>query len=119
LNDDNERNQLIKDLVDMITRAHLFIQNIPDVDGNLAGDYSLRENKDEKSIVDITINRMLYNHELCNVLDMIALIIFNINSNHLYNNGNKRTSLASANAILRYFGYYLSFSYNAQKMLKF
>jgi prophage maintenance system killer protein len=104
------RNSLIDLLIYFIKHEHQRIQKIPDVSGIIAGDYSLRTSHDEKAIIFDIINHMLYNKEDCNVISLVALIVFEINSNHLYSNGNKRTSVATMASVLSYFGYYLYFS---------
>jgi death-on-curing family protein len=119
INNETFRNYLINKLVRIIKTQHEFIKNIPDINGISGGDYHLRTKHDEQALIINVINHMLYNKNECNILSLVARIVFAINANHLYNNGNKRTSIAALSAILRWFGYYLYFSSDMDKLLDY
>jgi death-on-curing family protein len=118
LNNEDTRNSFIRNMSNLIRSCHNQIQSIPNLEGKMEqGSYGLKTNKDENSIVENAINYMVYGCGF-NILDFVANIVFNINANHLYHNGNKRTSLFAMSTILDYFGYYLSYSYQENALLE-
>jgi prophage maintenance system killer protein len=92
------RNRLIK----IIKLTHKFIQAIPDSNGIIGGHFGLSNSHstNEETIIDSILLRMMHNANSCNVLELASQILFKINANHIYNNGNKRTALISTFSIL-------------------
>jgi death-on-curing family protein len=107
LNEDMNLLKLKTHLPLIIRTAHKMIQTIPDSDGVIGGTFGLanKNSTNEDTIVASILNKFIHDDSIRSILKLAAEIMFKINASHLYNNGNKRTSLVSAFAILRYFGY--------------
>ncbi|GMO13949.1 MAG: hypothetical protein Ta2E_03890 [Mycoplasmoidaceae bacterium] len=120
IDEEKKRDMFIDEIAFIIKESHEKIQNIPNLQGEFEeGLYGLKTEKDEKSIVTQAIMSMYYGGSQKCILNLIAHIVFNINSNHMYHNGNKRTALFSMYTILYYFGYYLAGSHTENTFLEF
>ncbi|GHU51031.1 hypothetical protein FACS189459_6070 [Bacilli bacterium] len=115
------RELLLMNLCLIIETTHKFIQVLPDSEGNIGKQiygYSNPTSTNVSTILVSIIHQMMYDSTKCNILYLASSIIFKINSNHLFNNGNKRTSIFSAFNILSHFGYDISTTVDKTSLIK-
>jgi prophage maintenance system killer protein len=104
----NDLVNLIDPINNLIEKAHLKIQNIKNSEGITGVNFGYSGKHTSHSVVTGVVTCFCY--EEINILKFISRIIFSINCKHLYQDGNKRTTIFALDSILRYFGFFLNYS---------
>jgi death-on-curing family protein len=105
----NNYDKLLSDIENLVEKSHKLAAKIATT-GEEGQDYSIKKGFEGtvSGIISSIINKSCY-EPMC-LLDFLCTICIRIAIKHIWNNGNKRTSIVLLSKLLEYFGFKLKYS---------